>query len=224
VSAVLFLGLAIYMMPALFGRPPKSLVWDRLIMGLLPPDAIEFRAVEQLAGNSGDSVGSGPLRNVKATSTDPAQAEREEKKVHGVLWGMSLEQAQELAKAEKKPILIDFTGENCSNCRLMESLTLPKPAVVALLKKFVTVELYTDFVPIGSINADQREELAVRNQLRLLKLSKDVTNPIYVALGPDGQLLGRQGGYIPPDAFVNFLTKALDKLPPDMKVAEAVRP
>ncbi len=222
VSAVLFLGLAIYMMPALFGRPPKSLVWDRLIMGLLPPDAIEFRAVEQLAGNSGDSSGSVPLRNVKATSTDPAQAEREEKKVHGVLWGMSLEQAQELAKAEKKPILIDFTGENCSNCRLMESLTLPKPEVVALLKKFVTVELYTDFVPIGSLSPDQREELATRNQLRLLKLVKDAANPIYVALGPDGQLLGRQGGYIPPDAFVNFLTKALDKLPADMKVAEAV--
>ena len=39
---------------------------------------------------------------VKASSTDPAQAEREEKKVHGVLWGMSLEQAKELAAAAEE--------------------------------------------------------------------------------------------------------------------------
>jgi thiol:disulfide interchange protein len=221
VSAALFLGLAIYMTPALFGRPPQSMVWDRLIIGLLPPDATEFRAPEQLAGNGGDSTGSSVLRNVNATSTEPAQAEREEKRAHGVLWGMSLEQAQELAKTEKKPILIDFTGENCSNCRLMENQVLPRPEVVALLKKFVTVELYTDFVPIRSLNPDQREELATQNQTRLLKLAKEATNPIYVVLSPDGQVLGRLGGYNAPNVFVDFLTRTLDKLPPDMKVAQA---
>ena len=77
-----------------------------------------------------------------------------------MLWGMSFDQARELAAAEKKPILIDFTGVNCANCRLMERRVLPRPEVVSLLKKFVTVQLYTDFVPIASITADQREELA----------------------------------------------------------------
>ena len=33
---------------------------------------------------------------------------------------MSFDQARELAAAQKKPILIDFTGVNCANCRLME--------------------------------------------------------------------------------------------------------
>jgi thiol:disulfide interchange protein DsbD len=218
-SACLFLGLAVYMLPALFGRPPQSMVWDRLIIGLLPPDASEFRAPEQIAGDPG-SGGGGMLRSVKATSTDPAQAEREEKKAHGVLWGMSLEQAKEQAKAENKPILIDFTGENCANCRAMENHVLPRPEVVSLLKKFVTIELYTDFVPIGSITADQREELATRNAKRLVALAKEATNPIYVALSPDGDVLGRLGGLNSPNVFVNFLTDALDKLPPDMKVAE----
>ena len=37
-----FLGLAIYLVPALFGRPPQSLVWDRLIVGILPPDSAEL--------------------------------------------------------------------------------------------------------------------------------------------------------------------------------------
>ena len=75
---------------------------------------------------------------------------------------MSFDQARELAAAEKRPILIDFTGVNCANCRLMERRVLPRPEVVSLLKKFVTVQLYTDFVPICSITADQREELAGR--------------------------------------------------------------
>ncbi len=33
-----FLGMALFLAPALFGRPPQSLIWDRLVAGLLPPD------------------------------------------------------------------------------------------------------------------------------------------------------------------------------------------
>ena len=68
-----------------------------------------------------------------------------------MLWGMSFDQAREQAAEEKKPILIDFTGVNCANCRQMERGVFPRPEVVALLEKFVTVQLYTDFVPIDSI-------------------------------------------------------------------------
>ena len=68
---------------------------------------------------------------------------------------------------------------------------LPRPEVVALLKKFVTVQLYTDFVPIDSITADQREELAEINQERILKLAKEATNPFYVVLSPNGEVLGQ---------------------------------
>src|SRR5208283_899925 len=80
VFGALFLGLALYMAPALFGRPPSSLVWDRLIVGILPPDSNELAAEVQVAGNVGNS---GSLREVKATSNDPAEAERQEKKAHG---------------------------------------------------------------------------------------------------------------------------------------------
>ena len=134
---------------------------------------------------------------------------------------MSFDQARELAPAEKKPILIDFTGVNCANCRLMERTRLPRPEVVALLKKFVTVQLYTDFVPIGSITADQRQERAEMNQERILKLAQEATNPYYVVLSPDGDLLSRIGGYNEPPVFVDFLTKALERLPNGSKIARA---
>ena len=90
VFGTLFLGLALYMAPALFGRPPQGLIWDRLIVGILPPDASEFSAPILVAGGAsggeGGSETSGPAE-VKATSTDPVRAEREEKTVHGVRLG-----------------------------------------------------------------------------------------------------------------------------------------
>ena len=208
VFGCLFLGLALYMTPALFGRPPQGLVWDRLIVGILPPDSYKLYPNVPARG-LGESAEA--LVEVQATSTDPVQAEREEKKLHGVLWGMSLDQAREQAAASNQPILIDFTGVNCANCRLMERRVLPRPDIVELLKEFVTVQLYTDFVPIGSITANQREELARRNQDRQFDMTAEQTNPFYVILTPDGEVVASIGGYNEPSVFQDFLTKALDK-------------
>jgi thiol:disulfide interchange protein len=220
VMGSLFLALALFMAPALFGRVPQSVVWNRLIVGLLPPDSKELNAHVAIAGLSQDPA----LMEVKATSSDPDQAERQEKTVHGVQWGMSLDQALELAKAGNKAVLIDFTGENCANCRAMESGVFPLPSVVALLKKFVTVQLYTDFVPIGSITADQRQVLAERNQERIIKLANANTNPSYVVLSPDGDVLATTGGLVEAPVFVNFLSKALEKLSTADKVAQTTSP
>ena len=107
-----------------------------------------------------------------------------------MLWGMSLEQAREQAAQENRPILIDFTGVNCANCRQMERGVFPRPEVVALLKKFVTVQLYTDFVPIDSITPEQRQKLAELNQDRIIELAHEATNPFYVVLSPNGEVVG----------------------------------
>jgi thiol:disulfide interchange protein DsbD len=212
----LCLALALYMAPALFGRIPQGVVWNRLIVGMLPPDSNELGANPQLAG-----AGDPSSKEVKATSTDPDRAEREEKRFHGVLWGMSLEQAREVAATEKRPILIDFTGVNCGNCRAMENGVFRLPEVVALLKKFVTVQLYTDFVPIDSITATQREELGERNQLRIIEMAREATNPQYVVLSPSGEVLASKGGLIERSVFVRFLTEALVKASAGIEVAEA---
>jgi thiol:disulfide interchange protein DsbD len=212
----LFLALALFLAPALVGRVPQNVVWNRLFVGILPPDSNRLSAGVQLAGG-----GDPGLKEVKATSTDPAQAEREEKKVHGVVWGMSFDQAREAAAVLKKPILIDFTGVNCANCRAMESGVFPRPEVVALLKKFVTVQLYTDYAPIGSITAADRERLGARNQERLLDLANEATNPIYVVLSPDGSIIDRIGGFMERRVFADFLSKALRKVSTDMNVAQA---
>jgi len=212
------------MAPALFGRPPQGLIWDRLIVGILPPDSSEFSAPVQVAGGASGGGGGGEATGpvaVKATSNDPVRAEREEKKVHGVLWGMSLDQAKELAAAQKKPILIDFTGVNCANCRLMEKRVLPRPEIVKLLSEFVTIQLYTDFVPIASITATERKELAEKNQERQLDLAQEATNPFYVVLTPEGKLVSSLGGYNEPMHFLLFLKKSLEKARGATIVAQA---
>jgi thiol:disulfide interchange protein DsbD len=221
VFGAIFLGLALYMTPALFGRPPQSLVWDRLIVGILPPDAAEFNAAVQVYPEPATGIAAAQATGrVKASSTDPVLAEREEKKVHGVVWGMSFDQARELAAAQHRPILIDFTGVNCANCRLMEQRVLPRPEVVRKLGEFVTVQLYTDFVDIASITPAQRRECAEKNQERQLDLTQEATNPFYVVLGPDGKLVASLGGYNEPSVFLDFLTRALGKARGGVSIAQ----
>jgi thiol:disulfide interchange protein DsbD len=55
------------------------------------------------------------------------------------------EKALALAKAENKPLLIDFTGWACVNCRRMEEKVWPDAQVSQLMKeKFVVLSLYVD--------------------------------------------------------------------------------
>ncbi len=225
VFGCVFLGLALYLAPALFGRPPQGLVWDRLVVGILPADSHRLYG-GGVGGGAGVLVAAtgsegGP---VKATSNDPEQALREQKNLHGVLWGMSLEQAKEKAAAEGRPVLIDFTGVNCANCRLMERRVLPRPDVVELLKRFVTIQLYTDRVPIETISSTQREELAQANQIVQLDMTAEQTNPFYAVLSPEGELVASIGGYNEPAVFQDFLTKALEKAQGAAHVARVARP
>ena len=75
----LFLGLALFLAPALFGRPPQSQVWDRLVVGLLPPDV--DRAAAPPVRDRRRRAERPAVPRSRPTSTDPEQAEREQKKL-----------------------------------------------------------------------------------------------------------------------------------------------
>jgi thiol:disulfide interchange protein DsbD len=229
-TGALFLGIALYLAPALFGYPPRGQVYNRLVVGLLGPDADKLDIASRLpaptivgpAGPGETKVAAGePAGAVKATSKEPEKALREEKRFHGVQWGMSYDEALERAKAEKRPVLIDFTGVFCANCRQMENGVMPRPDVVALLRKFVTVQLYTDQVPIDTLSMDKKEELAADNLDREIKLTAQQTSPLYVVLNPDGKVLAQAGGFIEAPRYIKFLTDALSKFDGDKQVARA---
>ena len=54
------------------------------------------------------------------------------------------EQGMQAAQAEDKPVLIDFTGFGCVNCRKMEAFVLADDSVKERLKNYVFIELYVD--------------------------------------------------------------------------------
>ena len=114
----------------------------------------------------------------------------------GLKWRDNLEEAQAQAKAENKPLFIDFTGYTCTNCRWMEKNIFPKPEVGAELSKFVLVRLYTD----GGKDAD-------KNQQYQEKTFGDVALPLYGILSPDGKPIAKSAGITSePTKFVAFLS------------------
>ncbi len=68
-----FLGLALFLAPALFGRPPESQLWSRVISPILPPDVGELSQAPV-----GTASASAVETKKFASSTDPEKAQREE--------------------------------------------------------------------------------------------------------------------------------------------------
>ena len=58
-----------------------------------------------------------------------------------------LDEALTLAKAEKKPVVLDLNAEWCAPCRQLERLTFPDPKVRALLEQTVFLRVDTDKYP-----------------------------------------------------------------------------
>jgi thiol:disulfide interchange protein DsbD len=235
-TGTLFLAIALFLAPALFGQPPQSKLYG-LIAGILPPDAHELslgdrivRGFPQNTGppimvaSNGDTPAPTPAaapnepRQQTATSKKPEEAVRQERTVHGVSWGLSYDAAIEQAKESNRPVLIDFTGVNCANCRTMERTIMPRPEVVEAMRNFVTVQLHTDFVPIQSLTDEEREDLAIANLEREADLTDQTTSPLYAVVNPDGKLLGTTAFDPDPSKFVRFLKDSLTKFETTGKV------
>lgn len=101
---------------------------------------------------------------------------REGHSTERLTWVDDYEQAVAQAKAQGKPLFIDFTGVYCTNCRDMEKNMFPHPEIERRLQGFVRARLYTD--------RDRPDDKA--NQKLLQRLTNTVTLPSYVVFGPDG--------------------------------------
>jgi thiol:disulfide interchange protein DsbD len=109
--------------------------------------------------------------------------------------------AIDLARRENRPVLVDFTGYTCTNCRWMEANMFPRPDVALELARFVRVRLYTDGQgePFTGFQRMQRETYGT------------VALPYYAALAPDGTPRVAFGG-LTRDAgeFIAFLRAGLN--------------
>jgi thiol:disulfide interchange protein DsbD len=121
----------------------------------------------------------------------------------GLTWLEDYDAALQQARAENKLLFVDFTGYQCSNCRLMEQDVFPRPEVRAELEKMIRVKLYTD------ANTDQSRRYAKMQVERY----GQTTLPLYVVLTPDEEKVAESPYNANVTAFAGFLREAQQKAP-----------
>ena len=116
---------------------------------------------------------------------------------HG--WG---KETFELAKAEKRYLLVDCSAEWCHWCHVMDDTTYKDPRVLDVLeKRFVAVR----------IDIDARPDFAERYA--------DWGWPATIVLSPDAQELGKFRGYLPPEQLLGLVAE-LDKASAELAPAD----
>ncbi len=119
------------------------------------------------------------------------------------------EEGLAMAKAQHKPILLDFTGYACVNCRRMEENVWSKPLVYNLMKeKFIVISLYVDDKKKLPSSA-QFSYTAKDGSIKEIKTVGDKwatfetenfrnnAQPLYAILNTNEQLLNYPVGYVP---------------------------
>jgi thiol:disulfide interchange protein len=136
--------------------------------------------------------------------------------------------ALQLSKEQHKPILIDFTGWACVNCRKMEENVWTKPEVGDYIREnFILVSLYVDdranlpaearIMNYKTSNGDMKDIITAGDKWATFQTENfnQTTQPLYVILNNGEQLMNHPVGYTPDvTEYRNWLEcgkKAFDK-------------
>ncbi len=222
---LIFLGMGLY----LFGKirfphdsPVGKLSWGRIGLGLA-----SFAFAVYLASGLLYDERAGSLRPLKLLSglappacyswLYPCDCPQNLNCFHDFEEGMAY------ARQVNKPVMIDFTGHACVNCRKMEEHVWPEKQVYDLLKDdFVLISLYVD----EKIELPEDEQVVVKKADGGTRKLRTVghkwshfqsvhfnanTQPLYVLMSPEGKVLNPPVGYTPdPDEFAAFLRCGLE--------------
>ena len=207
--AILSLAFAIYLVPGLWGAPLN------LVGAFPPPNTEEW-------SENFDSFGSNSSgNNSNASVHDTAKvSEAHHKGCPKGIDNCFHDYYEALAYAKKvgKPLMVDFTGWTCVNCRKMEQNVWPKSSV--------RDQINNDYVLV-SLYVDERNQLPADSQYYSKILDKKIitlgdkwneleagrynnnAQPYYVLLDDDQKLLADPRGYTPDvDEYAKFLKDA----------------
>ncbi|HZY35245.1 MAG TPA: thioredoxin family protein [Mucilaginibacter sp.] len=206
--AIVVFAFVVYMIPGLWGAPLNS------ISGFLPPPATQDFDLTRITA--------------AAPTAAPANSAVKNKKYETLFHrghhaGMNewydYNQALQVSKEEKKPILIDFTGWGCTNCRKMENSVWINPQVRSLMQNdFILLELYVDEktdLPPGEMYTSQLTHQKIttigdKNSDRETTDFDSNSQPLYVIIDSSGKVLEPpQGANYSVDNYVNFLSSGI---------------
>jgi len=212
---------AVYMIPGLWGAPLKG------ISAFVPPMGTQdftASAASNSIHSSNNVLPDGPPHPAKYYEQMKIY-EPEVVTKYGMVTYFDYKEALDVARKLKKPLMLDFTGINCVNCRKMEGQVWSDPEVMKRLKEdFVIVSLYVD---VHNDNVElpkneqyfskalnkQVETLGDKNaDLQVTKFGAN-TQPYYFFLDAnENKLVGDGYGYDPDiSKFLQLLDKAKEE-------------
>lgn len=204
---------AIYMIPGLWGAPLKA------ISAFVPP-----MGTQDFTGSSSNQnsiYGASDIGFPHPTKYADVMKmyEPDVVKKYGLVTYFEYAEALAVARKLKKPLMLDFTGINCVNCRKMEGQVWSDAKVMKRLKDdFIIVSLYVDVQNIDLQEKEQYfskaldkkvETLGDKNaDLQVTKFGAN-TQPYYFFLDANENKLVQEGYGYDPDVtkFLALLDK-----------------
>ena len=207
ILAIITFSFVVYLIPGLFGAPLKALA------GYLPPMHTHDFDVSLIVAQQ-TSGGPTLARTDNGACEVPEYADLLHFP-HGIQGYFDYEQALACAEAQNKPLLIDFTGHGCVNCREMEARVWSDPAVLRRLKEdYVVVALYVDekmTLPetewyTSKYDGKVKKSIGQQNADFQITRFNNNAQPYYVLLNHQGELLKQPQAYdLNVQNFIDFL-------------------
>lgn len=224
ILAIITFTFVVYLIPGMFGAPLKAL------SGYLPPAAThDFDIDDKIIESSfsiQDQLQSGNVSTANQSSdAAPCEAPNYADQLHlphGLKGFFDYNQALACAKAQNKPLFIDFTGHGCVNCREMEANVWSDPEVLKRLKnEFIVVALYVDDKKIqlpeeewitSSFDGKLKKTLGKKNADMQITRYNVNAQPYYVLLDKNEQVLVKPRGYnLNVQEFIQFLDHGINE-------------
>jgi thiol:disulfide interchange protein len=211
--AIIVFTFVAYLVPGMVGAPLKAL------SGYLPPQTThDFDLNAVIRENvKAHAISARPSKKKELCET-PKYSEFLHLP-HGLEGYFDYDQALACAKAQNKPLFIDFTGHGCVNCREMESNVWSNPKVLSLLSNdYIVTALYVDdktTMPeedwyISDFDGKKKKTIGKKYSDRQKAMFGVNAQPFYVLLDPNGELLTQPRAYdLDINEFVKFLKAGL---------------
>ena len=202
VTGLVALIFTIYLIPGLWGAPLK------LISGFPPP--MQY-------SESPDGIGTS---NTGVTSNAQSLPEGAKYGPHDIVSFHDYEKGRAYAKEKDLPVLVDFTGHACVNCRKMEERVWSEPQILNLLRnELVLISLYVDDkrkLPESEqyISETTGKEIeSIGNKWSDFQITRYKANaqPYYVLIDHNEDKLISPSAYEPDaDEYYNWLKKGIE--------------
>lgn len=205
---VLFAGLAVYLVVRMLrGKSAKPVFYVLHTVGAICSFAFSVYMVPGLWG--------APCTAVSAFAPPMERTMEEQTKVF-----TDYDAGMQYAREQGRPVMVDFSGYGCVNCRKMEAAVFTDSAVADIIyNKYVFIQLFVDdrtgldLIETVEENGKQRKLRTLGDKWSHLQASKFGANsqPFYVLLDAEGNLLARPYSYDEDkSAFIAWLNEGLN--------------